>query len=315
METSRPRVSIGLPVYNGEKYLAQALDSILGQTYGDFELIISDNCSTDRTPAICRAYCAQDSRIRLYRNHQNLGAAPNFNQVFRLSRGEYFKWAAYDDLIAPDFLARCVEVLDRDRNVVLCFARSKVIDEHGRVIGESDYNSDTGAPQPHYRFQNLALNLANTSIPVWGLMRADVVSQTGLIGGYPSADLVFLAELALYGPFHQIPEPLFVWRDHPEQSTKGELRVERDRMTWFDTSTQDKVVFPKWLLLFGYLCAIGGASLTTYQRTYCLLQMLRWVLVPAHLRALGKDVLMGGAGSLRRSITGSRPLPSSERAV
>ena len=100
----RPRVSIGLPVYNGENFLEFALDSILGQTFQDFELIISDNASTDATESICRRYAAKDSRIRYYRNPNNQGAAQNYNRVFALARGEYFKWAAHDDVCKPNYL-------------------------------------------------------------------------------------------------------------------------------------------------------------------------------------------------------------------
>jgi glycosyltransferase involved in cell wall biosynthesis len=120
-----PRVSIGLPVYNGENYLAETLDSILAQTFTDFEVIISDNASTDRTETICRQYAAQDRRIRYLRNTSNLGAAKNYNRVFELSQGEYFKWNGHDDPLAPVFLERCVAVLDRHPGVVLCFARNR----------------------------------------------------------------------------------------------------------------------------------------------------------------------------------------------
>ncbi len=108
MNTHKPPVAIGLPVFNAEKYLSQAVDSILAQTFSDFHLIISDNASTDRTQEICQAYAAQDNRIRYSRNHRNLGASPNFNRVFELSSHQYFKWAPHDDMIAPEFLARCV---------------------------------------------------------------------------------------------------------------------------------------------------------------------------------------------------------------
>jgi len=118
----RPKVSIGLPVYNGENYLRNALESILDQTFRDFEVIISDNASTDRTGEICREYAAKDPRIRYCRNDRNLGAAGNFNRAFELSSGEYFKWAAHDDVIERDFLSSCVSVLDEDPSVVACFA-------------------------------------------------------------------------------------------------------------------------------------------------------------------------------------------------
>ncbi len=123
-----PRVSVGLPVYNGENFIKDALDSILAQTFEDFELIISDNASTDGTQQICRQYTSKDQRIRYIRNDGNIGASKNFNQVFELSSGEYFKWIAHDDLCAPEFLERCVEVLDQDPSIVLCFARPKAID-------------------------------------------------------------------------------------------------------------------------------------------------------------------------------------------
>ena len=108
-----PRVSIGLTVFNSERYLDESIQSLLSQTFQDFELIISDNASTDRTKDIALTYAARDHRVRYVRNRMNIGVAGNFNQVFRLSSGEFFKWAAYDDLCAPDFLFRCVEVLDR----------------------------------------------------------------------------------------------------------------------------------------------------------------------------------------------------------
>ena len=104
MSENEPRVSIGMPVYNGEKYLEEAIQSILAQTYSDFELVISDNASTDKTQEICLEYAARDSRVRYHRNEKNLGAAPNYNRTFELSTGQYFKWADYDDLLAEEFL-------------------------------------------------------------------------------------------------------------------------------------------------------------------------------------------------------------------
>ena len=94
----KPRVSIGLPVYNGQEFLEETLHSILNQTFNDFELIICDNASTDRTAEICRSFAKRDRRIRYYRNEINLGAAKNFNGVFFLARGEYLKWSDNDDL-------------------------------------------------------------------------------------------------------------------------------------------------------------------------------------------------------------------------
>src|SRR4051794_3298661 len=93
-----PKLSIGLPVYNGENFLAHAVDSILAQDFRDFELIISDNASTDRTAEICRGYAESDPRVRYVRFETNQGGSRNFCYVFELARGEYFKWAAHDDV-------------------------------------------------------------------------------------------------------------------------------------------------------------------------------------------------------------------------
>lgn len=129
---SVPTVSIGLPVFNGENYLEEAIQSILHQTFTYFELIICDNNSSEDIGAICNKYEQQDSRIRYYRNDENVGASRNFNQTFELARGPYFKWAAHDDRLAADFVERCVSVLDRDPDMVLCFSRTQVIDAEGR---------------------------------------------------------------------------------------------------------------------------------------------------------------------------------------
>ncbi|MDQ3247643.1 MAG: glycosyltransferase, partial [Chloroflexota bacterium] len=156
----QPRVTIGLPVYNGENYLTTALDAILAQTYTDFTLVISDNASTDRTQAICLAYAAADKRIRYMRNAVNWGAAPNFSRVCELATGEYFMWAAHDDIMAPDLLARCVEVLDQDATVVLCHAQIKIIDAQGEVITAYDDALKLhriGSQQPHQRFRDLIM--------------------------------------------------------------------------------------------------------------------------------------------------------------
>ena len=126
-----PRVSVGVPVYNAEKYLRQSLESLLAQTFEDVEIIISDNCSADATEAICREFAQRDSRIRYLRQPENLGAIANFNHVFAEARGEYFKWAAYDDLCEPTFLQRCVDVLDKNPDVGWCHSKSDRIDADG----------------------------------------------------------------------------------------------------------------------------------------------------------------------------------------
>ena len=132
-----PRLSIGLPVFNGEQFIRAAVESILAQSFSDFELIISDNASTDMTPAICREYAQRDSRIRFIQQSENRGGAWNFNHVFSLARGSYFKWAPCDDVIAPTYLERCIEALDRTPAAVLAQARV-IKDQRSRRPGSQD---------------------------------------------------------------------------------------------------------------------------------------------------------------------------------
>jgi glycosyltransferase involved in cell wall biosynthesis len=218
MNSSIPRVSVGIPVYNGERYVAQTIECIVAQSFRDFELIISDNGSSDRTRGICESYAARDARIRYYRNETNRGAAWNHNRVFELSSGKYFKWQCHDDLCHPQFLEKCVAVLDREPAVVLCYSQFVRIDAEGKQVEVKTYGWDPVAsspiPQdgrPHERFRAVIRRM-NTCEEIYGVMRADVARQTRLIGSYTQSDANFLAELALRGRFCEIPEPLFYYR-------------------------------------------------------------------------------------------------------
>ena len=145
----QPSVSIGLPVFNAEHYLERSLGSILAQTHRNFELIISDNASNDATEAICRRHAALDARIRYHRNPRNQGATFNFRQVVALSSGEYFLWAAHDDMFAPKYVERCIAVLEQNRDVVLCYSKSIEIDEQGQPLERKDQLLAADALYPH----------------------------------------------------------------------------------------------------------------------------------------------------------------------
>lgn len=151
-----PAVSVGLPVYNGERYLAAAIESILAQTYGDFELLLCDNASTDATPEICRRYAAADPRVRYVRHPENLGAAENYNVAFRLARGRYFRWAAHDDLLEPRLLERCTAELDAaPESVVLCYPRTVLVDDEGRHLRVHEDLMDLREARPHQRLRHV----------------------------------------------------------------------------------------------------------------------------------------------------------------
>jgi glycosyltransferase involved in cell wall biosynthesis len=314
MVNTKPRVSIGLPIYNAEKYLEEALDSILAQTYTDFELIISDNASTDRTQEICLKYAQRDPRIRYHRNEKNVGAAPNYNVVFQLAKGEYFKWAAHDDNIAPEFLSKCVEALDQNPDAVLCMTKTRLIDERGSHVRDVEYKKTTDAdlPNPAQRFRNFLLfNMSGNFL--YSLIRVRGMEQTLLHGNFTSADLVFLAELALYGRYHVVPEYLFIRREHPGQSTKGAWKSERARHSWFDTSLANKIVLPKWRFLFQCLHAVKRAPLNLFDRIHCYTTVIRWIFLRRSFWALGKDVVVAAHRFLVRSFFKPRQ-PSAEQS-
>jgi glycosyltransferase involved in cell wall biosynthesis len=285
---NRPYVSIGLPVFNGGKYLPDALDSLLSQTYSDFELIISDNASTDSTEGICQAYTARDQRIRYVRNETNLGASRNFNRVFELAVGKYFKWAAHDDLCAPEYLERCVRALDQDASVVLCHSRTKDVDEHGAVVRELPSKPRLGSPQAHERFFECVC-VPHPQVLVFGLMRASVLRQTRLIGNYSSSDRVLLGELALRGRFHELPDPLFLHRDHPQQSYKAFPGRHRYQ-AWFDPNRMGKITFPHWRLLREHFVSVSRVPLGWHERTRCYLCLAWWIR--RHWKHLANNLIL-----------------------
>jgi glycosyltransferase involved in cell wall biosynthesis len=209
-----PLVSIGLPVYNGERFLAQALESLLRQTLQDFELIISDNASTDGTADICLDYAARDARIRYIRQPSNIGGPGNWNFVALEARGRYFKWAAADDFCDPRMLEKCVAVLNADPSIVLCYGRACIVDEETGEHTPFAHDISVLHPRPSERFKTVFRSLVLTGNPLQGVIRLGVLPRTPL-PLYPYGDMVLMAELALLGRFVLLPEILFYRRLGP----------------------------------------------------------------------------------------------------
>jgi glycosyltransferase involved in cell wall biosynthesis len=225
LEPATPRVTIGLPVFNGERYLAEAIDSVLAQTFTDFELIVLDNASTDRTSEIVERYTQADARVRHVRHDTNIGAIGNYNEAVRVARGRYFKWLAYDDLCKPDMVQRCIDVLEADPTIVLCSARFVEIDAEGQRLGSQPYDIDLSPPDPADRIGNLFCTSAGHQI-LYGVIRRDVLSGTRLLAGYFGSDRALLAELALRGRAVELQDELWLSRDHPDRSSYVRGRAE-----------------------------------------------------------------------------------------
>lgn len=256
-----PTVAIGLPVYNGEDYLAEAIESLLGQTFEDFEIVISDNASTDATESIGRRYEALDRRVRYVRSDRNLGAAHNFNKVFHLTDSPYFQWASHDNFHAPTFLEKCVAALERDPSLVLACAWARFVDEDSRLCDQTVKPVAALADgDPIARFR-AALLYAVWVFEATGVIRTSALRKTSLIGSYYSSDRVLLAELSLLGRVHSVPEFLFFWRHHSEQSSSID-KTPQELARWISGRSPGAVVFPQWRIFTGYLRALQDAPLT-----------------------------------------------------
>ncbi len=284
MSTS-PKVSIGLPIYNGERYLAEAIESVLTQTFTDFELVICDNASADGTRDICESYAARDRRVRYFRNRVNIGGFPNHNRVFAMCSGDYFGWTSDDDVRAPGHVAACVAGLDSDPGVTLCYTLSGRIDEHGDPLPTTEPDLRVTSPDPVTRFTDL-IHRSYSLEPIYGLMRTSVLRKTPLEAPYADSDRVLLADLGLRGRFLRIDEELFYRREHPMRSVNV-YPSRADRTAWFDPAHAGKFVWPFHRQMFEYGKVIARAPVSWRDKVRCIGVMGGWVRDNA--RALFND--------------------------
>jgi hypothetical protein len=297
MTSTTPKVTIGLMVYNGENYLAEAIESILAQSYSDFEVVISDNGSTDRTADICRHYARLDRRIRFYRHEQNRGAAWNCNRVFELARGEYFKWMAHDDRIEPEYLARCVALLDTQPEVAWCQTRVLLIDGEGqRLSGNINaWNDPTAAatavhsvlafdpggkrgdrtsPRPSERFAAVLLGVA-WCLDCFGLIRSDALRQTrGCLATY-GAEKTLVGELSLVGRYAEIAEPLQHIRIHTSGS--GQHTTVAEQQAFMGRRRTSGWLNPRLQLLIDQFTTALRMPLSPAERLRCLWAVTRYL--------------------------------------
>jgi glycosyltransferase involved in cell wall biosynthesis len=271
-----PHVTIGLPVYNGENYLGESLEALLGQSYEDFELVISDNASTDGTPNICRYYGKRDPRIRYIRQPQNIGLNPNHNFVIKQARGELFKMASHDDLYAVDLLKRCVEALDERPDLVVAHCQEAMIDNRGTVTKLLEYSVAADSPRAPERLRSMLFD--GWDDYTYGVMRTSILRQTRLHGSHHFADRTINTELALYGPFYLVPEWLYFRRDHPERSSPYTVR---SRCAYLDPRRASRLRHPTVRLygeyIWGYVAAIQRAPLSPSDRRQCYRYLMQWL--------------------------------------
>jgi glycosyltransferase involved in cell wall biosynthesis len=312
-----PKVSIGLPVYNGEAFLPQAIDHLLAQTFRDFEIIISDNASTDRTSQICLQYANRDGRIRYVRNDTNLGAIANFNRTFELSRAPLFKWAAHDDLHRPTYLANCVRLLDGDADTVLAHSATAFIDGDG---GEFPFDAETETyvdPKTAIRQRPDSPEIGNSPVAVqrfwhvlagarwgthmFGVIRREALLQTRLLPNFAGSDRAMLAELVLLGRFKSVYDRLFLKRFHAGVS----WALDQEELKGF-LSTDGKAYSRRARQIDAYFSAPTGKPVGAATKAACT-ALVAIHCVKTAIQALArKDALNAVHGKVWRGKTGDR---------
>jgi len=273
-------VAIGLPVYNGERYLAQTLGSVLNQTYPHFSLFIADNASTDGTEEICRQFAREDERITYIRNPVNLGAARNYAICFDSARSPYFRWQNADDPIEPTLLERCVQVLDQHPDVVLTYGKTRIIDEHGNPTEDYDDNLHLQDDRAASRFIECMRRIGLQNL-MYGLIRREALARTPLLGNYVASDINLIVELSLYGKFHEIPEHLFNRRMHPEASSWDRSDQERQRNFW--DPQKRRMILQTWRSILEFYKTVGRAPVPLQDKGtlfYYLLKRAYWYKEP-----------------------------------
>jgi glycosyltransferase involved in cell wall biosynthesis len=295
----KPLVSIGLPVFNGQNFLEEAIESVLSQTYSNLELIISDNGSTDNTQKICYNYVKQDKRVQYYRLSKNYGAAKNYNRTFKFSNGKYFKWLAHDDLLTNTNISRSVKIMEKYPDITLCGCQKIIIDAEGNLLRQYNFqnlNLIENNPVTRYNYFLKAFSKGFDHADfVFGLIRTSHLKTTHLIGNYTSADFTLLAELILKGKFYVIEEPLFMRRLHQgistsvnnnksskNQENKNTTKLTHKKTTeiakWFDPKSKRRhIPHFKWLSVL--IEAINEQKLDNIKKINMFIHSYIWFII------------------------------------
>ncbi len=299
MKERTPKISVGMPVYNGEQYLEQAIDSIRKQTLDDFELIINDNASTDHTEEISRDLAAKDSRIRYERNTKNVGAAGNYRLVFQRSRAEYFRWMNADDLCASNSHELCLAALEADPTAVLTYGRTVIIGSDGEFLDDYEDKLDLQQDSAPQRFEACLRRIGLTNV-IYGLMRSTALKRTALMGdgSFPAADINLVAELTHYGKFVQLPDQLFSRRMHPGASSWDRADDQAQLDFWMGEGASAHR-FPRWKRSLALLRGARRAPLSAEDHRQIRRRILRGMVW--NRANLLKDIVIEVARPFRRS--------------
>lgn len=297
-------MSFGVPVYNEERAIRRCLDSILAQDFHDFEVIVSDNASTDRTPEILASYAERDPRVRVFRNDENIGLIRNFNRTFHLGSGDLFRWVGADDWLDPQYASRCVAALDADPGAIAATSGFALHDADGTPRSEPYVGERLESPSPARRFAQMLWFFhagARKYEPLYSLMRRDVLVRTGLVRHIVYNDYALVAELSLAGRFTHVPEVLFHrgWRTPPHRKA-----LAQKMMTGVGPAAQS----PYLEMVRVFLSIVRSAPLSSAERARCYATAVRyfarelWELGLAELTYFRREGLGLTRARLRRLI-------------
>ncbi|WP_308282683.1 glycosyltransferase family 2 protein [Pseudonocardia nigra] len=319
--STAPQVCIGIPVYNGAKYIAASIEASLAQTYSDIEVVVADNASTDETAAICAEFAARDPRFRYVRFSEHLGVAESFTRTFGLCHSKYFMWAASDDLTDPTFVEKAIEVLERRPDAVVCYSETAIVDDAGEVLRKDEFMLDLDHPSPSTRFHRMVMAppKVHGAHELYGLIRTDVMRQTGVMSNHVMGCRVLLAELALRGRLARIDEILFLNRDHGGRSQRaGRPHAKPGQVltaflpigAWppsefWNPRKRGRIVFPEFDITGQWLLAVLRSPVSLPAKLRCF-GTLAWTLV-WRAPKFGRDVAIGTEQAVRLAAKGQAP--------
>jgi glycosyltransferase involved in cell wall biosynthesis len=287
---------VAVPVYNGANYLAEALESILAQTLRDIEVIVVDNGSTDATREIALGFADRDPRVRYFLNGSNFGPTRSFSRAFAIATGRYFKFAPHDDLYDPHYLEKCVAVLERRPDVVLCTAHVCIVGPRGERLRTLEPEVRADMDRPSERFRNLLNN--SRCLDFFGVIRKSALNAlpSPVLAPYGHSDGVLLARLGLLGKFHHIAEPLYLNRDHRERCGRT-YHTYKEYTYFLNPHLRGHIIFPRWRMGYEFFRSIRLFDLPAREQIACLRHMASWL--KWYWPSLGVNLLVAGVDAVR----------------
>lgn len=316
-----PPLTIGIPVYNGSRYVAEAIEASLGQTGVDVEVVVADNASTDDTPQICRDHAARDPRVRYVRFEEHLGVAGSYSRTFGLCRSEFFKWAASDDLFAPTYGRAALSALHKHPEAVLAYSEAQVVDSRGEFVRKDDFMLELSGVPATTRFRRLIMAPPkhHGAHEQYGVIRSAALRRTGLMSTHVYGDRVLLAQLSLLGEFVRLPVVLFSNREHDGRSQRAGRQRHRPGSVFtrrlgagpwppsefWDPRRTGRIVFPEWDIAGQYVKAAMQSDLSPEDKAKAVAAV--GAMVAYRSPKYGRDVLVAAEQATRLALLGEAP--------